>query len=115
LASRPNCVSGQSFSGAKTVQQWFNTAAFSAPAFGFFGNCGTGLIRGPGENTWNWSFFKTFPIKERLRLQFRAEFFNIWNHASFSSLNTGYGGGGFGQITGALDPREIEFALRLQF
>lgn len=115
LANRPDCVSGQSFSGAKTVAQWFNTGAFSTPAFGFFGNCGTGLIRGPGENTWNWALFKTFPIKERLNLQFRAEFFNIWNHANFSSVSTGYGGGGFGQVTGALDPRQIEFALILRF
>jgi hypothetical protein len=78
-----------------------------------------GIIRGPGEDTWNWAFFKSFPIKERLKLQFRAEFFNIWNHPSFSSVNTTYAGpnaaGGFGQVTGALDPREIEFALRLSF
>jgi hypothetical protein len=115
LASRPNCVAGQAISGSKTVAEWFNTSAFTAPAFGFFGNCGVGLIRGPGEDTWNWSLFKTFPIKERLRLQFRAEFFNIWNHANFSSVNTTYGAGGFGEVTGALDPREIEFALRLAF
>ena len=97
------------------MASWFNTAAFSAPAFGFFGNCGTGIIRGPGEDTWNWAFFKTFPIKERLKLQFRAEFFNIWNHANFSNVNTTYGAGGFGQVSAALDPREIEFALRLSF
>lgn len=115
LATRPDCVSGQSISGPKTTAEWFNTAAFTAPAFGFFGNCGTGLIRGPGENTWNWSLFKTFPIKERLRLQFRAEFFNIWNHANFSTVQTAYGAGGFGEVTGALDPRQIEFALRLSF
>jgi len=115
LAGRPDCVSGQAISGSKTVASWFNTAAFSAPAFGFFGNCGTGIIRGPGEDTWNWAFFKTFPIKERLKLQFRAEFFNIWNHANFSNVNTTYGAGGFGQVSAALDPREIEFALRLSF
>jgi hypothetical protein len=114
LASRPDCT-GQAISGTKTRESWFNTGAFSAPAFGFFGNCGTGLIRGPGENTWNWSLFKTFPIKERLRLQFRAEFFNIWNHTNFSSVSTTYGAGNFGQVNGALDPRQIEFALRLQF
>jgi len=119
LAGRPDCVSGQAISGGKTRANWFNINAFTAPAYGFFGSCGVGIIRGPGENTWNWAFFKTFPIKERLKLQFRAEFFNIWNHPSFSSVNTTYAGpngaGGFGQVTGALDPREIEFALRLSF
>ena len=121
LASRPDC-SG-SVAGQKSLTQWFNTGAFSAPAFGFFGNCGTGLIRGPGENTWNWALYKTFPIKERLKLQFRSEFFNIWNHPSFSAVSTGFAGrkadgtplGNFGQVTSALDPRVLEFALRLDF
>jgi hypothetical protein len=115
LASRPNCVSGQSFAGPKTVAQWFNPGAFTAPAFGFYGTCGTGLIRGPGENTWNWALFKTFPVKERLKIQFRAEAFNIWNHANFANVSTGYGSGSFGQVTSALDPREIEFAVRISF
>ncbi len=113
LATRPNCTG--STAGPKTVQQWFNTGAFSAPAFGFFGNCGTGIIRGPGENTWNWSLYKTFPVKERLRIQLRAEFFNVWNHANFANVSTTYGSGSFGQVTSALDPRQIEFALRISF
>lgn len=113
LATRPNCDG--STAGPKTVQKWFNTGAFSAPAFGFFGNCGTGDIRGPGENTWNWALFKTFPIKEKLKIQFRAEFFNIWNHPNFANISNNYGSGSFGQVTTALDPREIEFALHLSF
>jgi len=113
LASRPNCVG--SISGPKTVSQWFNTAAFAAPAFGLFGNCGTGIIRGPRENTWNWAMYKSFPVRERVKLQFRSEFFNIWNHPSFSSVSTGFGSPNFGQVTGALEPRQIEFALRLDF
>jgi hypothetical protein len=113
LATRPNCIGP--VSGPKSVSQWFNTNAFAAPAFGFFGNCGTGLIHGPGENTWNWSLFKTFPIKERASVQFRAEFFNIWNHTNFSNLATSYGAANFGQVTAALDPRIIEFALLLRF
>ncbi|MBZ5563285.1 MAG: carboxypeptidase-like regulatory domain-containing protein [Acidobacteriia bacterium] len=113
LAGRPNCVG--SASGPKNVGQWFNTSAFVAPAFGFFGNCGTGLIRGPGENTWNWALYKTFPVGERLKVQFRSEFFNIWNHTNFAGVSTGLGAGDFGQVTSALDPRIIEFALRMDF
>jgi hypothetical protein len=113
LAARPNCAG--TVAGRKTVAQWFNVGAFAAPAFGFFGDCGNGLIRGPGENTWNWALYKTFPIGERLKLQFRGEFFNIWNHASFTNVSTNLGAGDFGQVTGALDPRIIEFALRLDF
>jgi hypothetical protein len=48
-------------------------------------------------------------------LQFRSEFFNIWNHANFSQVSVNYGAGDFGQVTSALDPRQIEFALRLDF
>src|SRR5581483_8376558 len=113
LASRPNCLG--TVAGSKSLLQWFNTSAFAAPAFGFFGNCGTGLIHGPSENTWNWALYKTFPVGERLKAQFRAEFFNIWNHPSFSNVSTNYGAGDFGQVTSALDPRIIEFALRLDF
>ncbi len=113
LASRPNCVS--TLARPKTLNEWFSTNSFAAPAFGFFGNCGTGMIRGPGENTWNWALYKGFPIGERANVQFRAEFFNIWNHPSFTTVSTGYGSGDFGAVTGALDPRQIEFALRLNF
>lgn len=113
LASRPNCIGN--VSGSKSLNEWFNTSAFAAPAFGSFGSCGTGMIRGPGEDTWNWALYKTFPIGERFRMQFRAEFFNVWNHANFVGVDTGYGSPGFGQVTSALDPRQIEFALRLDF
>ena len=114
LAGRPDCVG--SFSGPKTLNNWFNTAAVAYPkGFGLFGNCGTGLIRGPGENTWNWAVFKSFPIRERAKLQFRAEFFNVWNHPNFSGVSTSLGAGDFGQVTSALEERQLEFGLRLEF
>ena len=113
LATRPNCIGSPS--GSQTVSQWFNTAAFTAPAYGSFGNCGTGLISGPGEDTWNMSLYKTFPLTERVNLEFRSEFFNVWNHPNFSAVDTNLGDGNFGQVTSALDPRQIEFALKLSF
>jgi hypothetical protein len=61
------------------------------------------------------ALFKTFPIKERAKLQFRAEFFNIWNHPNFAGVSTGLGSGNYGTVTTALEPRVIEFALRFEF
>ena len=112
-ASRPNCIG--TVAGARSADEFFNTSAFSAPEYGMYGNCGAGIIRGPGENNWSWSLYKTFPIGERLKLQFRSEFFNVFNHSNFFTLDTGLGDGSFGQVTSALDPREIEFALRVDF
>src|SRR2546425_1114037 len=113
LASRPNLVG--SVSGPKTVAKWFNTDAFAPAAFGIFGNAGTGLIRGPGENTWNWAFYKSFPLGERAKLEFRSECFNIWNHPSFTAVQTAFGAGNYGEVTSALDPRILELALRIDF
>jgi hypothetical protein len=113
LATRPNCVSSVHIS--KRVSQWFDQSTFAGPAFGFFGNCGNGIIPGPGEDTWNWALYKTFPLTERVHLEFRSEFFNIWNHANFTGVSTNLGAGDFGEVTSALDPRQIEFALKLTF
>ena len=69
--------------------QWFNPAAFlSYPTgSGFYGNLGRDTVPGPGLGTWDLSAMKAFPLRERLNLQFRAEFFNILNRANFSFPN----------------------------
>jgi hypothetical protein len=113
LANRPDVVGKLSY--PHKVGEWFDTSAFAAPAFGFFGNAGVGSIRGPIENVWNWALYKSFPVTERANLQFRGEFFNIWNHTSFGNLDTNVGSGTYGQITSALNPRIMEFALKLSF
>ncbi|HWB96235.1 MAG TPA: hypothetical protein VG672_06020, partial [Bryobacteraceae bacterium] len=112
-ATRPNLVAPIAY--PKTAGAWFSTSSFAAPGYGFYGNAGTGLIRGPGEQTWNWALFKTFPFNERTKLQFRAEAFNIWNHVNFSQVATTLGSGNFGQVTTAMEPRILEFALKLLF
>jgi hypothetical protein len=73
------------------------------------------LIRGPGENTWNWALFKNFKFGERAKVQFRSEFFNIWNHPSFDNVSTSLGTPNFGQVTRAMEPRIVEFGLRMDF
>jgi hypothetical protein len=85
---RPNRAAG--FSGplyGKTVQQWFNPAAFSAPVSGTFGNVGRDTLTGPGLTELDFALAKSTTIHERLRAQFRAEFFNVLNHSNFTTPN----------------------------
>lgn len=115
LATRADRVLGQPIQGARTVSEWFNTAAFTAPQPGFFGNAGTGSILGPGTVNFDMAFYKDFHIKERHIIQFRAELFNIFNHTNFNAINSTFGSGSYGNVTSAADPRIAEFALRYQF
>ena len=71
----------------KTVQQWFNPAAFSAPYPGTFGNVGRDTLTGPGLTELDLALAKSTTIHERLRAQFRAEFFNVFNHSNFTTPN----------------------------
>jgi hypothetical protein len=97
------------------VAQWFNTAAFRAPAFGFFGNAGRNLVRGPGINKWDIGVLKNFVLKENTRLQFRWETFNTFNHTNFNGVSASLGAGNFGQVTSARDPRTMQFGLKFEF
>jgi hypothetical protein len=85
---RPNIVPG--FNGplyAKTAKQWFNPAAFSAPYPGTFGSIGRDTLTGPGLSELDLALVKNTTIHERLRAQFRAEFFNVLNRANFTTPN----------------------------
>jgi hypothetical protein len=68
--------------------QYFNPAAFAAPASGTYGNVGRDTLTGPGTRTIDLSVVKNTPISERLKVQFRAEVFNVLNHANFATPNT---------------------------
>ena len=101
--------------------QWFNPNAFLAPpnSSGFFGNLGRDTLIGPGVATWDFSLLKDTPIRERARMQFRAEFFNILNHANFNTPNavvftpTGVSPTA-GVITStSTTSRQIQFGLKL--
>lgn len=72
---------------AKKVAQWFNPAAFTAPYPGTFGNVGRDTLTGPGLSELDFALVKNTTIHERLRAQFRAEFFNVLNHSNFTTPN----------------------------
>ena len=111
LGARPD-LTGDSLTGTKTVAQWFNTAAFKAPLPGYFGNAGTGIIRGPGLINFDMTLYKDFSITEKQKVQFRAEVFNVFNHTNLTTVSTTFGSASFGQVTAAADPRIMELVLR---
>jgi outer membrane receptor protein involved in Fe transport len=89
------------------------------PQRGSFGNIGRNRLLGPSYSNWDMSFFKTFNITERLKAQFRAESFNFANHINFNQPNTCVDcPGSAGRITsmlGSANPRQWQFALRLEY
>jgi len=120
-SSRPNLLGDWQISDP-TITHWFNTALNTAgapwatPAQYTFGNAGRGILRGPGRTDVDFSVFKQFPITEKLRLQFRGEFFNLFNHPQFDLPNPTIGSPSAGVISGTVGtPRDIQFSLRLFF
>ncbi len=90
-------------------------SAFTPPAIGTFGTLGKGALRGPDLFDWDIGIFKNIPIREHLRAQFRAEFFNVLNDVNFSAPSASVGGAGFGSIVAAGDPRIGQLALKIPF
>lgn len=113
LATRPDQIGSVRILGK--MNNWFDASAFGAPPFGFFGNARNGTIREPGLTSFNVSLYKTFPIYDRLAMQFRVEAFNVFNHPSFEDVDTTLGDGGYGQVDSAHDPRKLELALKINF
>jgi hypothetical protein len=121
--SRPDAI-GDPNQTSRQPSNWINPAAFAAPsnaaiaAGTFFGNAGRGSIREPGLTNLDLSLSKNMPIREHMRLQFRAEFFNTTNTPNFalaSAVGTTFGSPTFGKVTAAGDPRVIQFGLKLAF
>lgn len=114
VSPRPDRVAGQGVNGPKTAQQWFNTKAWT-DAIGHFGNSGRGVVYGPGFNNWDLAAIKNTKIGERVSTQFRAEFFNAFNHTSFLGVSTAVDSGIFGHVTSTHDPRIIQLGLKVYF
>ena len=126
LNDRPN-LTGDPNSGPRTAGQWFNTAAFTIPAAGTFGNAPRNSIIGPPVNIFDFSLNKTTRIVENVSLQFRAEAFNLFNRPNFSLPNVDRNSSAFGAISETPDvtagnprlseggPRVLQFGLKLIF
>ena len=97
------------------IAQYFNTAVFAPNAIGTFGNSGKNILRGPGFFNLDFGATKRTNVTERVGLDFRAEFFNVFNNVNFTQPNSNQSSGQFGRITSALDPRIVQFGLKLQF
>lgn len=111
---RPDVIANPN-SGPRTPNAWFNVNAFQLQPFGTFGDSGRGIINGPRYESVDLGIAKITPLTERFGLEFRAEFFNLFNHPNFDLPDRQFSTPGFGQIFSANDPREIQFALKLHF
>lgn len=123
-ANRPNLKPGvdvNKLTGGPR-ELYFDTSAFAAPPPGTLGNAGRNLLLGPPLYNLNFTLNKVFPLSERMRLQFRSEFFNLFNHTNFANpqarVFTSRMGvnPAAGRIVSTTTPgRQIQFALRLNF
>lgn len=113
---RPNLVANPRLDDP-TVERWFNTDAFDMPAFGTFGNSGRNILDGPGLQNISVSMLRDLSLGENTALQFRAEAFNVLNHANFDLPGIFFGLPNFGRISTANtnDARRIQFGLKLLF
>jgi Carboxypeptidase regulatory-like domain/TonB-dependent Receptor Plug Domain/TonB dependent receptor len=94
---------------------WFNTSNISDPALGTFGNLPHAMCCGPALSNTDLVIAKRTPINERWTTEFRAEFYNAWNHTEFTNPDGNYSDTTFGQVLKTRDPRVMQFALKLMF
>jgi hypothetical protein len=110
----------------QNLNNYFNKSCIAAyPIIGSdgkgttFGNAGIGIVRGPGQDNVDFSVIKQFPIarlSDRSHLEFRAEFFNLFNHPNFGNPTLSQTSASFGRIlTTAVNPRILQFALKFGF
>ncbi len=124
---RANYLGGQIYPDKRDRFNYFNPLVFGRPVDGSLGNLGRNTLRLPGINNWDMSMFKNTNINERVRAQIRFEFFNVFNHTQWASVNTGVSGanpgdpvtqatrGTSGQISNWRDPRTLQMSLKLYF
>ncbi len=116
---RANVIGDHRLSGGRTraqrVDQFFNTAAFRPNLNGQFGNMGRNALRGTAFSQTDLGLIKNIPIVERFKVQFRAELYNAFNQVNFNNPNNVATAPTFGRLTSALDPRLVQFGLKLDW
>ena len=112
----PTAVGNPNAGGARNIYQWFNRAAFLAPAQYNFGNEGRNKVIGAPLTNVDLSLFKGFAVTEHKSIQFRSEFFNSLNHSQFGLPAATLGVPAFGQISSTLRAaRQIQLSLKFLF
>lgn len=120
---RPDCVAGKTgYLSNPTTQDYFDGSAFVVPPsdIGRFGNCGVGILEGPGTVTFSMSAGKTFSLTERIGVRYEAEFANLFNILNKANPNLNVASGSFGLISQSQGveqggPRSIQMQLRVLF
>jgi hypothetical protein len=103
------------------IHRYFDSRSGTANPFfrrattGTFGNIGRDLFHGPGINNWDFSVLKRTKVRESQQIEFRGEFFNVFNHAQFLNPTGNIASPNFGLISTTRDPRLIQFALKYLF
>jgi hypothetical protein len=99
------------------VLKWFDTSQFTANAIGTFGNSGRNILRGPKYFNTDFGLLKNIGISERMRVRFRAEFFNLFNSVKFRLPNSNASSSQFGRITQVVDDsqRIAQLGLKVEF
>ncbi|MEN6535888.1 MAG: TonB-dependent receptor [Bryobacteraceae bacterium] len=116
--SWPNVIGDPNDVDDQSINKWFNTSAFTTISPWTMGNAPRNLPRTRTDSLYNWDFstIKYIPIKERVTLEFRAEFFNFTNSVTFGTPGTSVGSSTFGIISSqANSPRAIQFGIKLKY
>jgi hypothetical protein len=112
---RPNRVAGQAISGAGTLKNWFNAAAFVAPDPGTYGNASRNSIVMPGTVSISGSLSRTISLGETRNLEMRITASNALNTVQYSGVNTTINSAQYGQVTGAAGMRSFTYQARYRF
>ncbi|MGC1943127.1 MAG: carboxypeptidase regulatory-like domain-containing protein [Candidatus Acidiferrales bacterium] len=102
----------------RSISEYFNTGAFAPVGLcAGYGNSGRNMLRGPGANNWDFAIVKNTRFGESKNVQFRSEFFNLWNHPGFENPVSDITSPNFGQIlqTRPNNERQIQMVLRFEF
>jgi Carboxypeptidase regulatory-like domain len=116
--NRPDRVAGcDPYAASHSLNQWINPACFVAPPAGHLGNANRVPVSGPGFVNTDFSVIKQFALpREGMGLNFRAEFFNLFNHPQFGSPVNDIAAPGFGSVNSTVNnPRLVQFGLKLTF
>ena len=116
VIGNPNAaVNSTTHAATRTTNQWFNTAAFAVAPPNTYGDAGRNSLIGPDYSSFDLSLSRRFTVHDRTTATFEAQSFNLLNHPSYSLPNAYADQASFGTISSAMDPRQLQFALRLAF